>query len=156
MQSFLELERFPIRWNRKAALHSRFIAFSRRKPRSGRLENALAAIVLLACTLVAPSASAHAFLDRATPSVGGTVSGSPREVRLFFTQGVVAAFSGVRIVSEAGTAIPTGRVTVDPSDPTVVTVRLGRRLPPGTYTVTWHVVSVDTHPMQGSFRFNVT
>jgi len=116
----------------------------------------LASAVVLTSLLAQTHASAHAFLDRATPSVGGTVAGSPREVRLFFTQGVVAAFSGVRIVSEAGTAIPTGHVAVDPSDQTIVTVRLGRALPPGTYTVNWHVVSVDTHPTQGSFRFTVT
>jgi len=116
----------------------------------------LASAVALASFLAATHAAAHAFLDRATPSVGGTVSGSPREVRLYFTQGVVAAFSGVQIVSEAGTAVPTGRMAVDPSNQTVVTVRLGRALPPGTYTVSWHVVSVDTHPTQGSFRFTVT
>lgn len=28
-------------------------------------------------------------------------------------------------------------------------------LPPGTYTVKWHVVSVDTHPSQGIFTFDV-
>jgi hypothetical protein len=35
-----DLECFPIRWNRKAALHFCFIAFLRRTPVSGRLENA--------------------------------------------------------------------------------------------------------------------
>jgi hypothetical protein len=32
------LERFPIQWNRNPALHVCFVAFSRRKPISGRLE----------------------------------------------------------------------------------------------------------------------
>jgi hypothetical protein len=27
--------------------------------------------------------------------------------------------------------------------------------PPGIYTVSWHVVSVDTHPTQGTFTFEV-
>jgi hypothetical protein len=39
------LELFPIKWNRKAALHACFIAFSRRKPRSSWLENALDKLV---------------------------------------------------------------------------------------------------------------
>jgi len=116
----------------------------------------LASVVVLASLLAQTNASAHSFLDRATPSVGGTVSGSPREIRLFFTAGVVPAFSGARIVSEAGTVIPTGKVAVDPSNNAVVIVRLGRALPPGSYTVSWHVVSVDTHPTQGTFRFTVT
>ena len=29
------------------------------------------------------------------------------------------------------------------------------RLPPGTYLVSWHVVSVDTHPTEGTFTFEV-
>jgi methionine-rich copper-binding protein CopC len=115
----------------------------------------LASMAVVASLLAQSNASAHAFLDRAVPSVGGTVSGSPREIRLFFTQGVVPAFSGVRIASETGTTISTGKVAVDPSDPTIVIVRLGRTLPPGSYTVSWHVVSVDTHPTQGTFRFTV-
>ena len=28
-------------------------------------------------------------------------------------------------------------------------------LPPGSYSVTWHVLSVDTHTTQGSFGFQV-
>src|SRR6516225_3757628 len=28
-------------------------------------------------------------------------------------------------------------------------------LPPGSYSVTWHVLSVDTHTTQGSFSFHV-
>jgi len=28
-------------------------------------------------------------------------------------------------------------------------------LAPGSYSVTWHVLSVDTHKTQGSFSFNV-
>jgi copper resistance protein C len=29
------------------------------------------------------------------------------------------------------------------------------RLPPGTYTVVWHVTSVDTHKTEGRFDFTV-
>ena len=28
-------------------------------------------------------------------------------------------------------------------------------LPPGTYLVSWHVVSVDTHPTEGTFTFEI-
>lgn len=111
---------------------------------------------VLACALTANTATAHAFLDRAVPSVGGTVSGSPRELRLYFTQGVVTAFSHVHVVSDAGSEIPTGKLVTDPSDKTIVIVRLGRALPRGTYTVSWHVVSVDTHSSQGTFSFTVS
>ncbi|WP_036259850.1 copper homeostasis periplasmic binding protein CopC [Methylocapsa aurea] len=105
--------------------------------------------------LAATTASAHALLDSASPPVGGTVSGSPREIRLFLTQGIVPAFSGVTVTDANGAPVPTGKLAVDPSNPSIVIVRLGQALRPGAYTVRWHVVSVDTHPTQGSFRFTV-
>jgi methionine-rich copper-binding protein CopC len=30
------------------------------------------------------------------------------------------------------------------------------KLVPGTYTVSWHVTSVDTHKTEGNFQFTVT
>jgi copper resistance protein C len=112
--------------------------------------------VVLASAFAAKATLAHAFLDRAVPSVGGTVSGSPREIRLYFTQGVVTAFSHVHVVSEAGAVVPAGRLVNDPSDRAIVIVRLGRALTPGTYSVTWYVVSIDTHTTQGTFSFTVS
>jgi copper resistance protein C len=116
--------------------------------------------LLIAAAVAAPLATtpafAHALLDHAIPSVGSTVSGSPREVRLFFSQGVVPAFSHVHVVSTAGAVIPTGKLVNDPSDPSIVIVRLGRALGPGTYSLSWQVTSVDTHVTQGTFTFTVS
>jgi methionine-rich copper-binding protein CopC len=109
-----------------------------------------------ASSLAPASASAHAFLDHAVPGVGMEVSGSPREIRLYFTQGVVTAFSGVSVVSSTGASIPASKPVNDPSDQQTLVVRLGRALGPGTYTVSWHVVSVDTHPTSGTFHFTVS
>lgn len=107
------------------------------------------------CTLAPVVASAHAFLDRAVPGVGSTVSGSPGELQLSFTQNVVVALSGVRIASAGGAAVAVSKPTGDAASPNVLHVRLGRALPPGVYLVTWHVVSVDTHPTSGSYKFTV-
>jgi len=35
-------------------------------------------------------------------------------------------------------------------------VRLAHPLKPGTYLVSWHVVSVDTHRTSGTYKFTVT
>ena len=40
-----------------------------------------------------------AFLDRAEPGVGLTVSGAPREVSLHFNLGVVATLSSVQVIT---------------------------------------------------------
>ena len=99
---------------------------------------------------------AAAFLDHAVPGVGLTVSGSPRELRLYFNLGVAAASSSVQVVTSTGAAIPVGRPVNDPADQQIVIVRLGRALPPGTYTVSWHTVSVRGRPAAGTYRFTVS
>lgn len=107
----------------------------------------------IASLLTGTQAFAHAFLNHAEPGVGTTVSGSPSELKLTFTEDVVAAFSGVRVATAGGAAVPTGKAVVGPGD--TLHVRLARPLKPGTYVVSWHVVSVDTHHTQGTYRFTV-
>lgn len=97
-----------------------------------------------------------AFLDHAVPGVGLTVSGSPRELRLYFDIGVVAALSSVQIETSTGTAIPTSRPINDPSSQQVIIVRLGRALHPGVYLVRWHMVSVLGRSTSGTYRFTIT
>ncbi|HKH81085.1 MAG TPA: copper homeostasis periplasmic binding protein CopC [Methylovirgula sp.] len=105
------------------------------------------------CALATTAALAHAFLDHAVPAVGGTVNGSPSELQLNFTQNIVLAFSGVHLAAEGGGAVPIGKPTL--GAPNELTVTLGRPLKPGTYVVSWHVVSVDTHHTSGTYRFTV-
>ena len=99
------------------------------------------------------AASAHAFLDHAVPSVGSTVSTSPGELALTFTEGVVPALSGVRLAADGGKAVALPKPAKVGSD--TLEVRLPAKLAPGTYVVTWHVVSVDTHATSGSYKFTV-
>ncbi len=113
------------------------------------------ALVAFACAFVATAAFAHAFLDHAVPGVGATVSASPSELELSFTQNIVPAFSGVEIAAAGGGAVPTSKPAVDSGSPNVIHVRLGHALKPGVYIVSWHVVSVDTHRTSGSYKFTV-
>ena len=112
-------------------------------------------IAFLATSLAATAAYAHAFLDHASPGVGATVSGSPSVLTLSFTQGVVVAFSSVT-VSGAGGSVPASKPVNDPSNQQIIHVRLGHALKAGSYTVTWHVLSVDTHRTEGSYRFTIS
>ncbi len=108
----------------------------------------------LAFTAMLTQASAHAFLDHAVPGVGTTVAGSPAELTLTFTEDIVPAFSGVRIAAEGGAAVAAGKALSGPAN--TLHLRLAHALRPGAYIVTWHVVSVDTHHTQGSYKFTVT
>ena len=111
----------------------------------------LTAASLLTATFSGTAAYAHAFLDHASPLVGGTVAAAPREVTLWFTQSLEPAFSRVEITDANGARVDQGKAQVSGS-----TMRIGvRPLTAGTYRVHWHVLSVDTHTSQGSFTFHV-
>ncbi len=115
----------------------------------------LMAALALAGLLVAPAAvEAHAFLDHADPAVGSTVPNSPNTVHLWFTQQLEPAFSSVTVTDKSGTSVNNGPAAIDPSNSSELDVKLNK-LPAGTYTVKWHILSVDTHTTEGDFKFSV-
>ena len=97
-----------------------------------------------------------AILDHAVPGVGLTVSGPVREVTLYFDLSVIAALSSVQVVSSTGAAIAASRPVNDPSSQDIVIVKLKRALPPGTYRVSWHVVTIDQRQASGAYQFTVS
>jgi copper resistance protein C len=102
---------------------------------------------LLGCST---QVQAHAMLDHASPAVGGTVATSPGQVTLYFTQALEPKFSGGQVHNAAGARVDHGKSVSG----NVMRLSVGS-LPPGSYSVTWHVLSVDTHTTQGSFNFHV-
>jgi copper resistance protein C len=132
-------------------------AFIRATP-SGRTRwlslpwGALAAVLLLLPFGIG-AAHAHAFLDHADPRVGNTVK-SPRIISLWFTQNLEGSFSGIDVLDANGTRMNAGNALVDNHDRKLMRVPV-KVLPPGTYTVKWHVLSVDTHTSEGNFTFQV-
>jgi methionine-rich copper-binding protein CopC len=97
---------------------------------------------------------AHAFLDHAEPKVGSTVTNSPAEVKIWFTQELEPAFSSIEVQDTQGREVDKKNAHLDEKDKSLFVVSLPQ-LPAGDYTVTWHVVSVDTHRTQGHFVFTV-
>jgi methionine-rich copper-binding protein CopC len=102
-----------------------------------------------AASMLATAAFAHVMLERASPPVGGSVTGSPSEVRLWFSEAIERRFSGAEVTG------PSGRVDGSTSVSGNQLVIAVPHLAPGTYRVNWHVVSVDTHKTEGSFAFEV-
>ena len=111
-------------------------------------------VTAAAVGIPATTALAHAFLNQAVPSVGGTVAKSPKEIRLTFSEGVEPRFSGIELATSDGRAIPTGSAIRDPGDDKQL-VLLVPPLAPGRYKVSWHVISVDTHRTEGAYTFAV-
>ncbi len=103
--------------------------------------------------LLTGHASAHAFLETASPAVGSTVSQAPNQVVINFTEGVEPRFSTIVVQNAQGAQVETGKPHLLGGDAHLA-VDL-KPLPPGTYTVVWHATATDTHKTQGSFHFTV-
>ncbi|HEX3798334.1 MAG TPA: copper resistance CopC family protein [Verrucomicrobiae bacterium] len=97
---------------------------------------------------------AHAFLDHAEPRVGSAVAQSPGEIKIWFTQNIEAAFSSMEVRDAQGKQVDKKDSHLDPQSKSLLLVSVPA-LAPGTYTVAWHVISVDTHKTQGHFEFTV-
>jgi methionine-rich copper-binding protein CopC len=111
----------------------------------------LVAILFLA---LQTHARAHALLDHAEPKVGSTVTNSPAEIKIWFTQNLEPAFSTLELQDAQGKEVDKKDAQLDDKDKSLFLVSLPS-LPAGTYTVIWHAVSVDTHKTQGRFEFTV-
>jgi len=96
------------------------------------------------------SASAHALLEHAQPGAGATVP-APRVIILTYSEQLEPAFSGASVDDAGG-----HDVTSAPAAISGATMQIHlHALKPGTYRVTWHAVSTDTHRTEGSYNFTV-
>jgi copper resistance protein C len=104
--------------------------------------------------LATSAAFAHAHLVRATPAVGSTVHEAPTEILLRFNEKLEPSFSSVVVRDPAGKQVDKSDAQVDKADRLQMRVSLPP-LTPGVYKVEWHVMSGDTHKVNGNFSFTV-
>lgn len=120
--------------------------------RSSIIRRALAVIaaVLLACLLPVSAASAHDSLVGSSPKDGQQLKTMPQNIELTFSQPPIAMGSEVKIEDADGKDWGIGEVEIVNN---VVTQAISPDAPAGEYTVTWRVVSSDSHPIEGQFTF---
>ena len=111
----------------------------------------------LATALLAPAApaAAHDALASAAPAVDSTVSGDLDRVTLTFSEAPLAGLESGLVISVTGpdgAEASTGTVRVDGSTLTKP-VDLAK---PGRYNLGWRSVSVDGHPISGTYQFTST
>lgn len=102
----------------------------------------------------APAASAHATLVSTNPAAGAIVARAPARVSATFDQPVGVSADSLEVFAPDGSRVDTGS-TAHGGKPDDITVALQHRLGHGTYTVGWHVISADSHPVHGAFTFSV-
>ena len=115
-------------------------------------------VALLAAVWVvtaAVPASAHAMLERTSPGADSVVARAPDAVVVTFSESVTLVPGAVRVYDGGLREVDTGAAVHPDGDPNSAVVALPAGLAAGTYTVTWRVVSADSHPVSGGFRFSV-
>ncbi|SRR6266702_7114741 len=107
--------------------------------------------------LAATEAMAHPKLTSSAPPADRIERAAPttKEIRLNFSEGVIAKFSGLELRDESGKSIATGTPAVDLKDKKQLVVPLDAPLPAGKYRVIWHAVSEDTHRVKGEYTFTI-
>jgi methionine-rich copper-binding protein CopC len=108
---------------------------------------------LIALLAPALEADAHAFLVKAEPGVGAVVAGSPKTMRIQFTEPLLLLRSDIKVVNRAGATFSMN-AHFERANRRVLVVDLSP-LSPGAYNVEWRVVSVDVHQTEGTFTFTV-
>lgn len=113
----------------------------------------LGALLLALTTFAAPSqALAHAHLRHSAPANGAHLSTVPRELRLAFSEDVVADVSRIEMVGPDGT-VDLGALALAPDSGNLLVIPIRGALKAGEYRVTYQVTAADGHPVRGSFAF---
>ena len=105
--------------------------------------------------LPATPAAAHSALVSTEPVAGTQLASPPTAVTLHFDGGVVAGDGSLRVVDGAGRRVDARPAYRPTADPATVRVDLAAGLTRGAYVVRWRVVSVDGHPVAGTFSFGL-
>jgi copper transport protein len=100
-------------------------------------------------------ASAHAQLEGSDPVPGDVLSLAPSKVTLTFGEPIEFTANAIQVFDDHLRRVRTGPVSAVNQDSSKLRVALPSGLSRGTYTVSWHVSSDDTHPVSGSFRFSI-
>jgi copper transport protein len=127
-------------------------------PRDGwarsRARTLAAVAVAVLVALLAPAlAGAHAVVEQTEPTRGAALKQAPERVVVTFDEPVESSFGALRVFDADGERVDAGEVERPTGDAVAVAVEPG--LPAGAYTVTYRVVSADSHPVTGGYVFTV-
>ena len=115
--------------------------------------------LLLTTVGAAPTAHAqlhvhvHADLIGTAPGNGEHLAVAPTEIRLRFSEKVSLVDDGITLLDATGARLNGEPARIGAG--TDVTLPVPAGLGDGVYTVSWRVVSTDSHPLHGAFAFSV-
>lgn len=110
---------------------------------------------LLALSVIAGSASAHANYVSSNPAAGAILPQAPTNVTVTLSEQIQPGSGSIRVTNASGAEVDLGNTQISPTDAFTMSVGL-QHVGPGIYTATWNAVSaVDGHFTTGSFAFAV-
>lgn len=131
----------------------------RRQVSSGRrtVHSLLVVVAVLAVALLqgAAPASAHAVLTGSDPHEGSVLKTAPKRVTVTFDESVALVEDSLRVLDPDNRPVADGDPRHAGGHGNTASVPLVRGLKHGTYTVSWRVVSADSHAVSGAFTFSV-
>lgn len=120
------------------------------------VRNAIRSLIAVVAMLLLPASAvfAHASLDNSVPASGATLVDSPPQIVLDFDEPVETALGFIRLFASNGSRTSLSELSRDTADSSIVRVDVPR-LEDDTYVVTYRVVSVDGHAVDGALTFQV-
>lgn len=113
-----------------------------------------AALVVVLVTLFPLPLFAHAILVKAQPAKDEVITVSPKQIDVWFNDKVGSEYKALAVIDSAGKRMDNKDVEQESGNEAHLYATL-QPLIPGTYTVRYRVVSIDTHIITGKFQFTV-
>lgn len=99
---------------------------------------------------LAGPAAAHDAAESSSPADGASLPAPPEQVSVTYNNNPLGIGASFSIKDAAGTEWADGAVEIVDN---VASQKLRAGAPAGAYTVSWRVVSADSHPIEGTFGF---
>jgi copper transport protein len=96
---------------------------------------------------------AHASLIKSLPPSNSVSVDSPKEISLTFNERLEDSLYYIKVINDEGQSVTSKQALLDKRR-TTVTLELPK-LTDGTYVTTYHIISADGHPIEGSYLFTV-
>lgn len=109
---------------------------------------------VISCLALPCPAMAHAILVKSQPEKDAVVTEAPEQVDVWFNDSVGSEHYALAVIDSNGNRVDNEDVDQSFFDRSHLSTTV-QSLSPGTYTVRYRVVSIDTHIVTGKFQFSV-
>ncbi len=112
-------------------------------------------LAICICVLLNPvTVYAHAILVKSIPAKDETVKVSPKQIEVWFNEGVGSEYKALAVIDAAGKRVDNHDVDQGLTDRSYLHATIPE-LENGKYTVRYRVVSKDFHIVTGKFQFEI-